>query len=46
MRKNRDIKLVSTERSKNYIVSEPNYYTIKFFTKHLLAIGIKKIRNT
>ena len=42
MRKNRDIKLVSTERRRNYIVSEPNYYTIKFFIKNLLAIVIKK----
>ena len=38
VRKHRDIKLVATERRRNYLVSEPNYHTTKFFTKHLLAI--------
>ena len=27
VRKHRDIKLVTTERRRNYLVSEPNYYT-------------------
>ena len=36
VRKHRDIKLVATERRKNYLVSEPNYYTTKFFTENLL----------
>ena len=31
------IKLVTTEKRQNYLVSEPNYHTIKFFTEHLLA---------
>ena len=31
-RKLRDIKLVKIERRRNYLVSEPNYHTIKFFT--------------
>ena len=31
-RKNRDIKLFTTERSRNYFVLEPNYHTTKFFT--------------
>ena len=35
--KHRDIKLVTTERRKNYLVSEPNYHATKFFTEHLLA---------
>ena len=35
-------KLVITERRKNYLVSEPNYHTTKFFTKNLLAIEMKK----
>ena len=38
VRKHRDIKLVTTERRRNYLVSEPNYHTTKFFTEHLLAI--------
>ena len=44
VRKHRDIKLVTTERRKNYLVSEPNYDTTKFFTEHLLAIEMKKSR--
>ena len=42
MRKNRDIKLFSTERRRNLSVSEPNYNTTKFFTENLLAIEKKK----
>ena len=42
MRKNRNIKLVTTERRRNYLVSEPNYDTAKFFTENLLAIKIRK----
>ena len=42
MRKNRNIKLVTTERRRNYLVSEPNYHTTKFFTENLLAIEMKK----
>ena len=36
------IKLVTTERRWNYLVSEPNYHTTKFFTGHLLTIEMKK----
>ena len=42
VRKHRDIKLVKTERKRNYLESEPNYYTTKFFTEHVLANEIKK----
>ena len=42
VRKYTDIKLVITEKRRNYIVSEPNYHTTKFFTEHLLATEIKK----
>ena len=42
MRKNRDIKLVTTERRKKYLVSEPNYHTKKVFIEHLSAISMKK----
>ena len=45
VRKNRDIKLVTTERKKNYLVSEPNYHATKFFTENLLAIEMKKKTN-
>ena len=42
VRKNKNIKLVTTERRRNYLVSEPNYHTTKFFTENLLAIEMKK----
>ena len=42
VRKHRDIKLVTTDRRRNYLASEPNYNTTKFFTGNLLAIEIKK----
>ena len=42
VRKQRNIKLVATERRRNYLVSEPNYHTTKFFQKNLLAIKIIK----
>ena len=38
VRKHRGITLVTTERSENYLLSEPNYHTTKFFTENLLAI--------
>ena len=42
VRKNRDIKLVTTERRRNYLVSEPNYHTTKFLIENLFARKIKK----
>ena len=42
VRKHRNIKLVTTERRRNYLVSEPNYHTTKFFIENLLAIGMRK----
>ena len=42
VRKHRDIKLVTTGRKRNYLVSEPNYHTTKFFTENLLPIEMKK----
>ena len=41
-RKYRDIKLVTTERRKNYLVSKTNYHTTKLFTENLLAIQMRK----
>ena len=38
LRKHRDIKLVTTERKKNYLISEANYHTTNFFTEHLLNL--------
>ena len=42
LKKYRDIKLVTTEKRRNYLVSEPNYHTRKFFMEHLLALEMKK----
>ena len=42
VRKHRNIRLVTTERRRNYLVSEPNDHTTKFFTENLLAIEMKK----
>ena len=44
VKKHGDIKLVRTERRRNYLVSEPNYNTRGFFIEHL-AMELKK-RNT
>ena len=43
--KYRDIKPVTTEKRRNYLVWEPNYHTAKFFAENLLAIEMKKISN-
>ena len=41
VRKLRDLKLVTTERRRNYLVSESNYHTTKI-TENLLATEMKK----
>ena len=42
VRKYRDIKLVTTNKRRNQLVSEPNYQTTKWFLKDLLALEMKK----
>ena len=44
VRKHRDIKVVTTERRRNYLVSELNLQTTKFFIENILAIDIKTLR--
>ena len=44
MRKHRYVKLVTTERTRNYLVLEPNYLTTKFLTKNLLVIEMKEMQ--
>ena len=44
VRKHRDIKLVTTDKRRNQLVSEPNYHTTKWFTENLLAIEMKKTK--
>ena len=38
VRKYRVIKLATTERRRNYLVSEPNYDTTKFFSEKRLKL--------
>ena len=40
--KHRNIKLVTTERRRDYLVAEPNYHITKFFTKNLLVVEMRK----
>ena len=42
VRKHRDNRIVTTERRRNYLVSEPNCYTRNLFTENLSAIEKKK----
>ena len=42
IRKHRDIKLVTTDKRRNQLASEPNYDTRKHFSENLLAIEMKK----
>ena len=42
VRKHRNIKVVTTEGERNYLVSEPNYHTTKFFKENSLAAEMSK----
>ena len=44
VRKHRDIKLVTTDRRRNQLVSELNYHTSKHFSENLMAIEMKKTK--
>ena len=44
VRKHRDIKLVTTDKRRNQLVSEPNYHTTKWFSEKRLAIEMKKTK--
>ena len=44
VRKHRDIKLVTTEKRRLKLVSEPNYHTTKHFSENLIAIEMKKTK--
>ena len=44
VRKQRYIKLVTTEERRIKLVSEANYHTIKQFSENLLAIEMKKAK--
>ena len=44
VRKHKDFKLVTTDKRRNQLVSEPNFYPKKWFTKNCLAIEMSKIK--
>ena len=41
-REHGDIKLVTTDKRRNQLVSEPNYHRTKYFSEGLLAVEMKK----
>ena len=43
-RKYRCIKLVTAEKRRNQLASEPNYHTPKYFSENLMAIEMKKTK--
>ena len=44
MGNHRDIKLVTSNKRRKRLVSEPNYHSHKNFSEHLMAIEMKKTR--
>ena len=42
VRNHRDIKIVTSNKQRNRLASEPNYYTTKRISKNLLIIEMKK----
>ena len=44
VRKHRDIKLVTTDKRRNRLVSESNYHRTKWFSEKLLTIEMKKTK--
>ena len=44
VRKHRDIKLVTTDKRRNQLASEPNYHTTKYFSENLIGIEMKKTK--
>ena len=44
VRELKDIKLVTTDRRRHQLVSEPNCHTTKWFSENLLAIEMKKTK--
>ena len=43
-RKHKDIKLVTTDKIRNQLPSEPNYHTTKYFSENLTATEIKMLK--
>ena len=45
VRKDGDIKLVTTDKIRNQLASEPNYHTPKSFSENLIGTEMKKSKN-
>ena len=44
VRKDRDIKLVKTDKKRNKLVSEPNYHTMKLIDNNLAIVEMRKVK--
>ena len=44
VRKHGDIKIVTTDKRRNQLVSEANYHTTKWFSEDLLAVEMRKTK--
>ena len=44
VRKHTDIKLVTTDKRRNQLVSEPNYHRARWFSENLLPIEMKRTK--
>ena len=44
VRNHRDIRLVTTDKKRSKLISEPNYHTTKWFSESLIRIEMKKIK--
>ena len=44
VRNHRDIKLLTSDKRRKQLVSEPNYHSHKNFSEHLMTIEMKKIK--
>ena len=44
IRNHRDVKLVTTDKRRNQLASEPNYHTTKYFSENLIAIETEKTK--
>ena len=43
-KKHRDIRFVTTDKRRSYLLSKPNYHTRKRFSRNLLAIEMNKAK--
>ena len=44
VRNHRDIKLVTTDKTRSILASEPNYHSTKYISKDLLVMELKKTK--